>query len=226
MSKPLSTQVKRFRGSENHPIWRLTSEDLDDGLFESLRNERSEPSRTRVFLEEEASGLELTAKDVGAGISQVFPVVAAAATQWFSQISIEQPELHVHPALQTSLADVFIESHFKNHNRFLLETHSEHLVLRFLRRIEETHSNPDSKYFEADRLTGNVTDESGREMYIEGVPTGEGKHPAVTSQDLAIYYVEPSSAGAIFHKIEISPDGDMTDWPNGFFTEREEELFG
>jgi len=212
---------------EDHFIWNLHAEDLDDGKFETaIAALRELPSRTRIFLEEESSKLELSAKDVGAGISQIFPVVAAAAVEWHSLIAIEQPELHVHPALQTELADVFIDSNFSNHNKFLLETHSEHLVLRFLRRIEETHSSPESKYFESNRLTGNFKDEDGRELYIEGVPQREGKHPGVTNNDLVIYYVEPNKTGSVFHKIDISPDGDMTDWPNGFFTEREEELFG
>jgi len=212
---------------EDHFIWRLNADDLEDGQFETaIADLRRMPSRTRVFLEDESGELELSAKDVGAGISQIFPVLAASAIDFYGLLAIEQPELHVHPALQTELADVFIKSHFKNHNKFLLETHSEHLVLRFLRRIEETHANPDSKYFEADRLTGNFTGEDGREFYMEGVPTGEGKHPGVTNNDLVIYYVEPDKTGAVFHKIEISPDGDMAPWPNGFFTEREEELFG
>jgi len=50
---------------------------------------------------------------------------------------IEQPELHAHPKLQAELADVLIESALSPHheNSFLLETHSEHLILRLLRRI-------------------------------------------------------------------------------------------
>ena len=97
-------------------------DDLDDGLLEQFIGDlRTMPSRTRVFLEDEDTGLELSAKDVGAGISQIFPVVAASSITWHGLIAIEQPELHVHPALQTNLADVFIESHLYNTTCFFLK---------------------------------------------------------------------------------------------------------
>ena len=53
--------------------------------------------------------------------------------------AVEQPELHVHPAVQVALGDVFIDG-IKNRNRtMLIETHSEHLLLRLLRRVRETN---------------------------------------------------------------------------------------
>ena len=203
---------------------RLSSDDLDDGLLEQFIGDlRIMPSRTRVFLEDEDTGLELSAKDVGAGISQIFPVVAASSITWHGLIAIEQPELHVHPALQTNLADVFVESHFVQHNMFLIETHSEHLVLRFLRRVEETKSSPETKIFESDRLTGTQDLEDGGEFYFEAVPGLEERRPSVSSSDMSIYYVEPGEDGARFVKIEVSEEGEIFDWPNGFFTEREAE---
>lgn len=53
-------------------------------------------------------------------------------------IAIEQPELHIHPRLQAAIGDLFVESIQKNGHRFIIETHSEHLILRLLRRIRET----------------------------------------------------------------------------------------
>lgn len=78
-------------------------------------------------------------QDVGVGTSQVLPIILEAFAQENKLIAIEQPELHLHPALQTKLGDVFIESALgENKNTFLLETHSEHLILRILRRIRES----------------------------------------------------------------------------------------
>ena len=57
---------------------------------------------------------------------------------------MEQPEIHLHPALQAELADVFIETALgQRKNTFILETHSEHLILRLLRRIREGKITPD-----------------------------------------------------------------------------------
>ena len=59
-------------------------------------------------------------------------------------LAIEQPEIHLHPKLQADLGDVFIESALgENQNRFLLETHSEHMILRILRRIREQSRTPE-----------------------------------------------------------------------------------
>ena len=46
-------------------------------------------------------------------------------------MAIEQPEIHLHPRLQAEIADVFLDGALgPRKNTFLLETHSEHLLLR------------------------------------------------------------------------------------------------
>lgn len=84
-------------------------------------------------------------RDVGVGISQVLPVLALAYGCNRKLVAIEQPEIHLHPALQAELADVFIESALgERQNTFILETHSEHLILRLMRRIREGIISPDN----------------------------------------------------------------------------------
>ncbi len=106
-------------------------------------------AKPRIALVDQA-GLTHQAPDVGVGISQVLPVVVAAQDDRASIVSIEQPELHVHPAVQVGLGDLFIDGAIERGLSFLLETHSEHLILRLLRRIREAaeegnteHINPD-----------------------------------------------------------------------------------
>jgi predicted ATPase len=50
-------------------------------------------------------------------------------------IVIEQPEIHVHPRLQAELADLLVASVVDRRNQLLVETHSEHLLLRLQRRL-------------------------------------------------------------------------------------------
>lgn len=77
-------------------------------------------------------------RDVGFGVSQVLPVIVQSLlAEEGSTIIIEQPELHLHPRAQAELADMFIEQ-TKRGVRFIIETHSEHLLLRMRRRIAET----------------------------------------------------------------------------------------
>lgn len=106
-------------------------------------------AKPRIALVDQ-TGLTHQALDVGVGISQVLPVVVAAQDDRASIVSIEQPELHVHPAVQVGLGDLFIDGAIERGLSFLLETHSEHLILRLLRRIREAaeegnteHINPD-----------------------------------------------------------------------------------
>jgi len=57
-------------------------------------------------------------------------------------ISIEQPELHLHPRLQAILADLFIQAvKLAKENgvdlRLVIETHSEQIINRLGRRVSE-----------------------------------------------------------------------------------------
>lgn len=85
----------------------------------------------------------VTHRDVGIGISQVLPVLVMAYASRNKLMAMEQPEIHLHPALQAELADVFVESTLgERKNTFILETHSEHLILRLLRRVREGLLSP------------------------------------------------------------------------------------
>ena len=84
-----------------------------------------------------SDNVEFDPQDVGTGISQVIPVIVASLLGKEQLVAIEQPELHVHPRIQAELGDLFIDAWQKKQNQFVLETHSEHLVLRLQRRVRE-----------------------------------------------------------------------------------------
>ncbi len=75
-------------------------------------------------------------RDVGFGVSQILPFVVQSLTTDKRIISIEQPEVHIHPKLQAEIGDLLIEA-IERENQLLIETHSEHLILRLMRRIRE-----------------------------------------------------------------------------------------
>lgn len=155
------------------------------------------PTKTRVSLREEATSLDVMPQDIGVGISQLFPVVVLTVTQKTGLIAIEQPELHIHPAIQVELADLFARHAIEDNKLMLLETHSEHLILRLLRRIRET-------------ADGGGTQKIGE----------------LTKDKLSVQYVEPRDLGTSFRRLRVTDSGDFLDeWPNGFFDERDEELF-
>lgn len=104
----------------------------------------------RTLLKMPGQKKPITLPGVGFGVSQVLPVV----TQAFhappnSTIIIEQPELHLHPAVQSELADLFIEAIRTKEDgkerkvQFLIESHSEHFLRRLQRRVAEQKLAPD-----------------------------------------------------------------------------------
>lgn len=131
------------------------------------------PIRKRAQLVDGA-GLTLQPQDVGVGISQVLPVVVAAQDGSASVVCIEQPELHIHPAVQVGLGDLFIDGAVNQGLSFLIETHSEHLILRLLRRIRE-----------AAELTSNVMDQPLSPALI-GVYCLSKRNGAVTIDEIPV----------------------------------------
>lgn len=88
--------------------------------------------------------------DVGFGVSQVLPVlVECFYAPSGSTIIMEQPELHLHPSVQSSLADLFIEVIQAREEgkprdiQLLIESHSEHFLRRLQRRIAEEQIKPE-----------------------------------------------------------------------------------
>jgi len=80
---------------------------------------------------------------VGVGVSQVLPIlVASLLAASDTTLIFEQPELHLHPKVQTLLADFFL-SMTQLGKQCILETHSEYLVNRIrFRTAAAGTSNP------------------------------------------------------------------------------------
>lgn len=84
-----------------------------------------------------SNGRATNIADAGFGASQVFPLIVQAIASQRDTITIaEQPEIHLNPRLQSVLADLFAEM-ANTDRRAIVETHSEHLLLRLRRLIAE-----------------------------------------------------------------------------------------
>ncbi|BAY43618.1 hypothetical protein SAMD00079811_11980 [Scytonema sp. HK-05] len=77
--------------------------------------------------------------DVGQGMNQALPLVVRAnvTDRPDSMIVLEQPELHLHPAAHGDLAELFAKSAKENNQTFIIETHSENILLRLRKLIVE-----------------------------------------------------------------------------------------
>ena len=116
--------------------------------------------RVRVRRSDTAEWVHLT--DVGFGVSQVLPVlVLLAYVDEGSTVLLEQPEIHLHPAVQAGLADIIIEAATVRRVQVIIESHSEHLLKRLQRRVAERTLDADevALYFcDSDRDASRISE--------------------------------------------------------------------
>ncbi|WP_227724655.1 AAA family ATPase [Yersinia proxima] len=85
--------------------------------------------------------------DVGYGNSQIIPILTAGYNLNSGQmLIIEEPEIHLHPKAQAELAEFFIDM-YKEEKIVLVETHSEHLILRLQQNIALGNINKEDIIF-------------------------------------------------------------------------------
>lgn len=193
-------RVDEFRElPSSHPLWHglvsgrlLDSYDTDDihKLTEGI------PVKRRVVLVSTADNRAYSPQDVGQGITQAVPVLVAALDPVDAGdqsrgglVGIEQPELHLNPRQQAALGDVFIHAALVSpKNRLILETHSEHLILRVQRRIRQSK--------EGNGLRG---------AFVKG-------------SDVAVYYASADSGRTELRRIDLDEKGEFVQpWPDDFF---------
>ena len=148
--------------------------------------------------------IEVGARDIGVGVSQVVPLIAMAVSLRNSVILVEQPEIHLHPMQQATLAELIIHSALGDRsNRFLLETHSEFFLNKVQRYIGE-HAVGKSK----EKLPISPNDASVYHVakldHLTGTAAGELKKAT---------------------RMKLDPSGALSGkWPDGFFGEFEDDV--
>lgn len=110
----------------------------------------------RAVVKRDKESPEAFLTDVGFGVSQVLPaLVLLYYVPEGSTILMEQPEIHLHPSVQSGLADVILQVAKHRKIQIIVESHSEHLLRRFQRRIaEEEFPAKDLKLYFCDSSHG------------------------------------------------------------------------
>ena len=109
------------------------------GLLHEFRVEQiGDNPLYQVKVKQSETSPEALITDVGFGVSQILPVlVLCFYAPKDSTIILEQPEIHLHPAVQSALADVLIAARQRRDVQIIVESHSEHLLRRLQRRLAE-----------------------------------------------------------------------------------------
>ena len=103
----------------------------------------------RAAVKTSLSSVSTALTDVGFGVSQVLPaLVLLYYVPEGSTVLMEQPEIHLHPAVQSGLADVMLSVAKARGVQIIVESHSEHLMRRLQRRVaEEEASSEDVRLY-------------------------------------------------------------------------------
>ena len=120
------------------------SEWVEKSVGHAVKVKRHE-GHVQLHLRERRSDAFHNLADTGYGFSQILPVLAQiwsrnsrsrrAGVRNLSLVAIEQPELHLHPAYQAKLADIFVNSvvatsgggkSSNRQTRYIVETHQPH----------------------------------------------------------------------------------------------------
>ena len=124
---------------------------------------------------------------VGVGVSQVLPIlVMCLLADTDSTLVFEQPELHLHPKVQTLLGDFFLSMALCN-KQCVVETHSEYFIDRLRFRIAA--ASPEKEL----------------------------------NSQAKIYFVEKLSQASSFLEVVINEYGAISDWPEGFFDQSQQQ---
>ncbi len=140
-----------------------------------------------------------TLNDVGIGVSQVLPVlVLLYYVPERSVVLLEQPEIHLHPAVQSRLADLFLCVAKQRKLQIVVESHSQHMLQRLQRRVAE----------------GKVE-----------VPGKGPRFPFdISSDDVRLYFSSVSSGVGKLEDLQLNRWGEIENWPDGFFGDEMEEI--
>ena len=140
----LSARVRKLRTlhkEEEVPIEERVSEwlrEMELAHFFSLDWTNQGATEYEVRIQKTSSSPPVTLVDMGYGLGQFLPVlVLCYYAPEGSALILEQPGIHLHPKVQSQLADLLIEVITERNLQILVESHSEHLLNRLQRRVAE-----------------------------------------------------------------------------------------
>jgi predicted ATPase len=132
-------EIRRIIKKNNKFLQEIKTFGEQSGLFEKINIKEyastdDAPFRMNFILNKEPINII----NVGYGVSQALPVLYTLLTRRNTMITIQQPEVHLHPKAQAAMGDLFFDLSLKKFKRrIIVETHSDYIIDRFRRRQKQ-----------------------------------------------------------------------------------------
>lgn len=114
------------------------------GLVHDIKAKRLTGGRYEIDVKPTSTSVFASLCDVGFGIPQVLPMIVADMQLGLaSTLVVSQPEIHLHPSVQATLGDYFVEQTTLLNKKYIIETHSEYLLNRIRLNIVKGKISPE-----------------------------------------------------------------------------------
>lgn len=136
----------------------------DSGLFEDINVKNLETISEDAFeIQITINENKLNIVNVGYGVSQILPfILEAIARPDNTLLIVQQPETHLHPKAQAAVGEFIFKSNQSDHQKFILETHSDYIIDRYRIRLhkafkkQEEYESGQVVFFKRDNNGNNV----------------------------------------------------------------------
>ena len=160
--KTLFSERKAGRTSALPHIREINKFGRESGMFDRLfvSSYKIRDPKAPFKIEVEKKGKRFSLDEVGYGVSQILPVIVDAitrSTSGLTLLSIQQPELHLHPRAQAAFGELLFDLAKKKNLKFLIETHSDYIINRYRYCLHTYKSDLETKIFFCENTRrGNV----------------------------------------------------------------------
>jgi len=133
-------EIRRLHKSKNDLLKSINNFGIQSGMYKKINikeygTDDDIPFRMNFVLNKNPINII----NIGYGVSQVLPILYNMYTQNNTIITIQQPEVHLHPKAQAALGDVFFDlSSNKKKKKLIIETHSDYIIDRFRQRQKKS----------------------------------------------------------------------------------------
>ena len=136
--------IRRIKKTKSNFFQKIDYFGEQSGLFKNIDIKEYDdaddaPFRVNFVLKNEP----LNIVNIGYGVSQVLPILFNLYTQNSTFITIQQPEVHLHPKAQAAIGNIFFDlSVGEKRKKFIIETHSDYIIDRFRQKQKKAQEKP------------------------------------------------------------------------------------